>query len=201
MPFIFSSIRREFMTAFTDEVSKLAMEKQSQIIDRNNILEFQHGNVWLSPENKLGDQKTEMRKLSTETALHMQELVSGKAVTIFRHVRDISQAMHDSFMKGMIARFEEVTSRTGNVVKGSSASMADSLINALEKLEPSVDEEGELRMPTVMIHPSQTEQLQKEIEKDDPETKKRLEEVKSRKLREAKEKEILRLQKFEVRKE
>lgn len=95
----------------------------------------------------------------------------------------------DRLAEGLVGFFVEgmnkVTEGTGNVVDAGGQKVSFELIyEMLEKVEFSVDENDELVMPSLLMHPTQAEKLQ-ELEPPTPDQERRLAELKQRKREEA----------------
>lgn len=79
----------------------------------------------------------------------------------------------------LIATLNKVTEKTGNVVQsGGSGFDFDALIEALDRIEWSLDENGELVMPQIVMHPDTAKMLPSE---PTPEQQATLDELKQRK--------------------
>ena len=75
-----------------------------------------------------------------------------------------------------------ITSASGNVVNAGGELTFEKFYEVLDGMEWSLDDDGELSVPTIVMHPSDAEKL-KELE--NPETLAAMEELKARKYEEA----------------
>jgi len=197
IPFISRSLRKAFMEGFVRDVGERSRLKRENVMDPRNVLEFQHGRTWKSPANEHGDQDGELTLHSTETELHMKDIVNGNPMVIFRTTEYISSKMHDSFMSAMFDKVHAATSNSGNVVNTTDGSWPNAMNDMLEMLVPSLDENGELQMPTMFVAPSQGEKIVTELKAAGPEFEKHIEDLKERKKLEAQANEDTRRKKFE----
>lgn len=87
----------------------------------------------------------------------------------------------EQLMKIFFSSMNAVTESTGNVVDAEGKGFSfDLLFELLEKMEFSLDDDGELVMPSIVMHPSQIEKLPEET----PEQRARIEEFKRKKREE-----------------
>jgi hypothetical protein len=199
-PFASKRLNQAVAKSFVDEIAELVRCEQAVYLDANNTMKFQHGRRWASPVNALGEKEGEMEHHSVESSLALADVVKGDPAVIFTHTAEISRAMISSFERMLFAKLYEVTAKTGNVVNAAEHnSQLEAFAETLETIEMSVDEDGNLNLPTIFIHPSQTEKLKKEIENASPELHERIESIKTKKLQVATQKEEERKNRFERR--
>lgn len=202
VPFISKGLQRAVAKSFIEEVADLVRREQAVYLNPNNTMKFQHGRRWESPANDLGDKSGEMENHSVESSLSLQDVVEGDPAITFKHTSKIARAMSSSFERSLFTKMNEVTAQTGNVVNAAEYnSQLEAFAASLESIEMSVDEDGNLSLPTFFIHPSQTDKLAKEIEAAPPELHERIENIKAKKLEEATHKEAARKSRFERRQE
>lgn len=199
-PFVSGRLQDAVAKSFMEEIADLVRRQHEVYLDPNNTMTFQHGQRWESPANDLGDKSGEMEQHSVESTLALADIVKGNPALTFKHTNEIARAMNSSFEKMLFFKMNEVTQRTGNVVNAAEHnSQLEAFAASLERIEMSVDDEGNLNLPTFFIHPSQHEKLMKEIEAAPPELHERIEGIKAKKLEEATKKEADRKGRFERR--
>lgn len=199
-PFISKKLSQAVAKSFMEEISELVRREQAIYLDANNTMKFQHGRRWASPANDLGEKEGEMEHHSVESSLALADVVKGDPAVTFNHTAEIARAMISSFERMLFAKVNEITAKTGNVVNAAEHhSQLEAFAASLESMEMCVDEDGELSLPTIFIHPSQTEKLREEIENAPPEVHERIESIKAKKLQEATQKEKERKNRFERR--
>lgn len=199
-PFIAKSLHQAVAKSFMEEISELVRREQAVYLNANNTMKFRHGRRWASPANDLGDKEGEMEHHSVESSLALADVVKGDPAITFKHTAEIARAMISSFERMLFAKMNEVTAKTGNVVNAAEHnSQLEAFAESLENIEMSIDEDGNLSLPTVFIHPSQTEKLKEEIDSAPPEMHERIESIKAKKLEEATQKEKERKDRFERR--
>ncbi|MEO9527714.1 hypothetical protein [Roseibium sp.] len=200
VPFVSKSLQRAVHRSFVEEIAELVQREQAAYVDTKNTMKFQHGKRWTSPANVLGDKEGELEQHSVESALALADVVKADPSVTFAHTGEIAGAMMSSFNRMFFTKMNEVTAQTGNVVHAADhKSQLEAFAATLETIEMSIDEDGNLNLPTIFIHPNQTEKLQKEIENAPPDMHKRIESIKAMKLKEATQKEEERKSRFERR--
>jgi len=195
-PFLNPLLEEAFMMSFTNDVSKQFSAKRDNLVSSKNVLAYTHGDNFQSPANPHGGDSAGIKKHSTFTEISLEEIREQKAERIFINAQEMSTQMQTLFHGEMIRVVSEATEKTGNIVDGKGKSIHETLYEMLEMLEPVLDENGELSMPTIMLHPDSYERLQN-LTKENPEFTERFEALKLKKKIEATEKEVQRLMKFE----
>lgn len=199
IPFLQKKLSRAYMHGFAKDIGDRSEQMRTTVMDPRNVLAFHHGKKWDSPANEVGDTSAQLTHHSSETELHLRDVVAGDANITFRAVKQVSEQMHSSMMGMMIAKLNETTNKTGNVVDAVNRPFPEAFAEMLEMLQPSLDENGELQMPTMLVAPSQGHKFVAALEDAGPDFKRHIENVKVRKKREAEENEIIRIDRFERR--
>lgn len=202
IPFKSSALEKAVTEAFSKEVDRRIHAKQERIFGRQEALDLQHGRQWESPANELGEKRGEMETHSFEMSVNIKEIVAGNPIVIFQHAELAATEMSNSFEKMLIKKLESSTALTGNVVNAAEHdTFAEALVQSLERIEMSVDEQGNLQLPTIFVAPEQMEKTLKQLKTAEPKYEKRIEKIKERKRQEALQREQERLDKFERRNE
>lgn len=194
-PFVNPQLEIAFMMSFTNDVSKQFSTIRDNLISSKNVLAYNHGNNFQSPANPHGGDPTGIKKHSTFTEISLEDIREQNAERIFLNAQEMSNQMQTLLHGELIRVVSEATEKTGNIVDGKGKTIHETLYKSLEMLEPTLDENGELSMPTIMVHPEDTRF--QNPPKESPEFTKRFEALKLQKKIEATEKEAQRLMKFE----
>ena len=188
-----------YMIGFSKDVGDRSEQKRNELMDPRNVLSFRHGRKWESPANEFGDTSTEMTEHSTTTKLHLRDVVLGDPTVTFRTAMTASEQMHSSVMNSMISTLSVSTAQSGNVVNAAGRPFLEAFAEMLEMIQPTLGDDGELQLPTMLVHPSQGPKLAAEFEAAGPDFEKRIDELKARKKLEAEENEKARVDRFERR--
>ena len=202
IPFISNALERAVTEAFSKEVGRRARAKQEMTFGAQETLDLQHGRQWESPENEQGEKSSEMETHSFEMSVDVKEIVAGNPFVIFQHAEIVATEMSNIFGKTLFKKLELSTLQTGNVINvAEHESFAEALAQSLEKIEISIDEQGNLQQPAIFVAPGQRDKILKQLKAAGPEYEKRIDKIKKRKKQEALQREQNRLDKFERRKE
>jgi hypothetical protein len=77
----------------------------------------------------------------------------GDLSNFLLQIGSAAEELAKAMVGGMVQTLDKVTEATGNVVKGSGEIDFDAIYAALEGLEWSIDDAGELVKPTMVMHP------------------------------------------------
>lgn len=187
------------MIGFSKDVGDRSAQMRNEVMDPRNVLSFQHGKKWESPANEFGDTSTEMTQHSTTTELHLKDVVMGDPTVTFRTAMTVSEQMHSSVMDTMISTLNRSTAQSGNVVNAVGRPFPEAFAEMLEMIQPTLGDDGELQLPTMLVPPSQGSKLVAELEAAGPDFERRIDELKARKKLEAERNEAARVNRFERR--
>lgn len=157
-----------------------------------NMLHYKHGIRWSTPANSFsGD--GEMEKLSAEYSVSFQQILDGDFSLLTDSITSISKQMSDGFQKRIYETMNEACDRSGNVVKGKD--LPQSFLEALEKIDFSVDKNGVVQPP--QFHVGSSFQM-KDLQDQPKEFHDRVNEIKERKSAAALEIERERISRFKT---
>ena len=198
-PFVSKKLQQIFGDSFMNEIAELVRTK-TPYLDSIDAIEFQHGRCWTSPANELGDKSGEIEQHVAECSIALEDIAKGDPKIIFNHIATGAQKMTSSIDHMFFGKIDEVTSRTGNIVNSADYnSQFETFLAMLEKIEMSVDENGNLNPPTLVLAPGYRAELQKILQEASPEMRKRFDRIMAKKLADATRKEAERISRFEKR--
>lgn len=198
-PFFDPELQDAFVAGFVHDVSEYSRQMREQIMCPGNVLRLTHGRKWEAPANKLGDTIGEMEKHGTETSLNLRDIVEGRTDLILENVLNVASSIHDQMTGLLIGTLERSTESSGQYVDAAGRQLPEAMFELFEKMEFSLDEHGELSMPSMLIHPSQAQRVRQQLEATSPEHQERFEALKLKKKEEAQQRELTRLSRFETR--
>lgn len=199
VPFIDRDLQSAFMKSFTQDVSSIAEAYRNQYLHPDNVLSFNHGRRWEAPANKVGDRVGHIQMHGTETTIDLSDIVAGKVEVIFETAVQVSNSMHEQMTKMLVETLHRGTEATGQTVDASGRPMYEAMYEVLEKMPPTLNDDGELSMPTMFIHPSQSEKISKDLNSAGSDFERKFDALKERKRAEALKNEADRIAKFERR--
>ncbi|MCZ4354894.1 hypothetical protein O4H61_20525 [Roseovarius aestuarii] len=197
VPFHFPEVETEFMKGFAEAIGENARILRERYMAPDNVLKFSHGRTWEAPANALGDTTGEIKQHGTETELNLKDIAAGKVETVFLAVSQVTDDMNSQMERLLFETMSNSTKKSGQVVDGSQKTFPESMYEMLEMMELPLDDDGELSMPTMFIHPSQSAKLEAQVKSAGIEFDEKFSALKERKKFEAQERERQRLARFE----
>lgn len=181
VPFHFPELKIEFMKGFAEAVGENARILREQFMAPDNVLKFSHGRTWEAPANNLGDKTGEVKAHRSAAELNLQDIVAGKVDAVFLAVSELTEDMHSQMERLLLETLFNATEKSGQVVDGAKKTFPESMYEMIEMMDLPLDAGGELSMPTMLIHPSQTEKLKSQIKSVGVEFDEKFSELKERK--------------------
>lgn len=187
-------------SAVQSSMTKLLIERQraltESIMSPHNTLHYSHGMKWRHPANP-DDEDSTMESHSAEFSLPFSRLVDGDVSLILESIDGMSEEFHQQLMESMYSLISRTCEKTGNTVKASQANFPEAFEEMLEKIEFSVDRNGDVSLP--QLHTGDAKGMTQALEAQPPEYHERIKRLIERKSAEAREQEALRRSKFEER--
>lgn len=125
--------------------------------------------------------------------------MEGRLDVIERTVDEISNSMADSYAKAFYQMISDTCEENGNVIDGSTGSLGEQMLKAIEQVEYSVDRDGQVSLPEFRMHPSLAKRLHSDPSFQEPALLARAEEIKKLKIAQALAEEAARKSKFRSR--
>jgi len=123
--------------------------------------------------------------ISTEVTSDLKAVRAGDYERLYEAMYESADSMAEQLVGYFVEGMGKVTEGTGNVTDADGRPFGfDVLYETLEKLEFSVDENDELVMPSLVMHPTQAEKL-RDLAPLTDEQQRKLDELKERKREEA----------------
>ena len=124
-------------------------------------------------------------RISTEVTSDQEAVRAADYERLHEAMYESAASMTEQLVGYFIEGMAKVTEGTGNVTDAGGRGLGfDVLYEAFEKLEFSVDENDELVMPSLVMHPDQLEKL-RDLPPPTHEQQRKLDELKERKRKEA----------------
>tara|TARA_R110001606_G_scaffold358188_2_gene509744 strand:+ start:154 stop:522 length:369 start_codon:yes stop_codon:yes gene_type:complete len=114
-----------------------------------------------------------------------------------KHIVGMTEGVHKLFMRSLYETVHEATERSGNIVDVKEiGSIPEAFLEMLRRIEFSVSQDGSISRPEVHLSPDMYEKFAKEIEGQDEQYKKEIENITRIKETEAIERESARKSRF-----
>ncbi|WP_283184417.1 hypothetical protein [Pseudomonas svalbardensis] len=198
-PFPFDAQAELVMKTFMQATGEKLSRAQRQVSGGDNVQRFSHGGSWQSHHSYDPDRVDQMQTIEHETRLRFEDIMEGRLDVIERTVDEISNSMANSYAKAFYKMLSDTCEEHGNVIDGSSGSLGEQMLKAIETVEYSVDRDGQVSLPEFRMHPSLAKRLHSDPSLQEPELLARVEEVKKLKITQALAAEAARKSKFRNR--
>ncbi|WDM57701.1 hypothetical protein K4A76_14585 [Pseudomonas sp. NEEL19] len=198
-PFPFDVQAGLVMQAFREATWERLDQARRQVGGGENVQRFSHGGSWQSHHSYAPDRVDQMQTIEHETILRLEDIMEGRLDVIERMVEEISNCMADSYAKAFYQMLSDTCEESGNVIDGSTGSLGERMLKAIEQVTYSVDRDGQVSLPEFRMHPTLVKRLQSDPSLKDPVLLARAEQVKQLKIAQALEEEASRKSKFRSR--
>lgn len=198
-PFLNVSAEAAFMAGFSSEIGNRLNRLRERYLPSENVLHFNHGRHWEAPANELGEKAGTMDSFGAESQLNLSDITNYRTNAIFDIIDHMTSALNAEFERLMIDTLSSATEKSGQIVSAAGRSKAEAMYEMIEKMELSLDKDGELSMPSLIANQQVAVDIMSQLEKTTPEFEDRLNSLKARKKKEAQEREVQRLARFDRR--
>ena len=200
-PFNESKRSAEFGKALFLKVIKRVNQLRDEVMPQDNVSVMPHGHKWTfqqKNENGFSHETSEFQKKSSTIEISNSKLIENDITSLDAFIKELSTDMHEKFMESLIREMNAVTERTGRVTNISKdESLAEGILNSLADLEHSVDAQGNITGPTLMLNTETYQRLQLELMGRATEFEEKAKIIKEQAQHDALKREKERLSKFE----
>ncbi len=184
MPFALHEYDAAFSRFFGETVRALARAR-SPLLSQMQFVEAS-GTLGSRVRSRDGmDVELEPAGVGMEVTGDLTAVRAGDFDVLYGEIDKAADQLAEGLVGSLVETMNKVTEGTGNVIDAGGQEVSFELIyGMLERIDFSVNENGELVMPSLVMHPDQLEKLQ-ELEPPTPEQELRMVELKQRKREEA----------------
>lgn len=198
-PFPFDAQAELVMQAFMKATGERLDQARRQVGGSDAVQRFSHGGSWQSHQSYAPNRVDQMQTIEHETRLRFEDIMEGRLDVIERTVDEISNSMADSFAKAFYQMISDTCEESGNVIDGSTGSLGEQMLKAIDQVQYSVDRDGQVSLPEFRMHPSLAKRLHSDPSLQEPALLARVDEVKKLKTAQALSEEATRKSKFRSR--
>ncbi|MDP9687701.1 UNVERIFIED_ORG: hypothetical protein J2W82_001357 [Pseudomonas mohnii] len=198
-PFPFDAQAELVMKAFMKATGERLDQARRRLGGGDEVQRFSHGGSWQSHHSYAPDRIDQMQTIEHETRFRFEDIMEGRLDVIERTVDEISNSMANSFAKAFYQMISDTCEESGNVIDGSTGSLGEQMLKAIEQVEYSVGRDGQVSLPEFRMHPSLAKRLHSDPSLQEPELLARVEEVTKLKSAQALREEAARKSKFRSR--
>lgn len=188
VPFTFADEVEQNEEVFASLLQEAVRARNSHFMSSENTLAYSHGQAWRSHESYQPDTVVQMTTLASEMSLDFDAVISGDLTIMLEKFTAAAESLHSAMMRHMYQTISDVCDAEGQSVrKLPETSIADSFLEALQKIEFGVDRDGKVVIPSIHAGKEMAQRMLTELQNAGPEF-----EQKVKLLREEKEREALR---------
>jgi len=112
-----------------------------------------------------GEKKeTTFNKIQSEFNIKDEEIIAEGAKALIPVINEAAGDLQNQIGNNILAKLEEATKETGNIVDGEGKEISPDLIyKALEKMQIDFDEEGNPYMPTMFVSPKMAKKMSNKL--------------------------------------
>lgn len=201
VPFANGKNATEFGRAVVEKLIRHVGELREKVIPAENIANMRHGHGWTFQQQRkegFAAETGEFKVESTETSFHYDRMLSGDINLVHEFISSMAQKMNEKMMEGLTTEISDTCDRFGlvsNVPKG--GSIAYSILQGMSEIRASVDQDGTVSLPQLMLSPETMERLNKEMAIYGPHLERKAAKIRAEVEQEARKQEEERLSKFE----
>jgi hypothetical protein len=178
-PFTLTEYDKSFQTFLSEAIQEVAFAREPLLAEIP--IEDSHGSIGSVIQDQDGkDVELIADPVQAAFSMSREDVLQGRIVPLLLLVDDASRQLAEGLAKNMIQTLNTITSATGNITNASGRPMIEVLIEALETIELTLNDNDELEMPSVLMNPADVAKLPKPT----PDQERRLEEVRQRRLEE-----------------
>ena len=187
-------------TAFSNSFADLLRAVQRQVVARylppENTQRLRHSGTHSHPGVPEAYQSG-LQTHSSRTTITFEELINNDLSAIARCIAGVRDDMERQFAQMMYRSISSASEQSGNVVDAQKeGSLPAAFARMLEKIEFSVDKDGNVTLPQIHVGPDTFDSFQKAISEASPEYHNEIAEIMKRKRADALEREADRKARF-----
>ena len=185
-----------FESSMMELMARVQRQTRKMFVSEHNVLRMKHGGSWVHTAR---DQEpdTTVHTISAELLVPFKDIANNDLSLINRTLDSVNKEMEKQFAQNMYGIVGAAAERVGNVVSAQATkSFHETFLEALNKVEFSVDRNGKISMPQLHVNPETAERIARETQNTPPEILAKIEKVQAEKTQAALAREAERKSKF-----
>lgn len=194
-PFLYSKESEIFVESLNEFIFKINRQKMSAYMSSENMFTLHHGNSFSS----IADNESALIKHTVNLDFEYSNIRLYKIEFFYRFIEDFIEQISSQMENTMFKTIGDSCDKSGNVVDTKQKIMTnpEAFLEVLQKIEFSVNKDGEVLLPTMYLHPSKSQKFMEDLKAQGEDFQNKIEEIKKEKSEQALKKEKQRLEKFE----
>ena len=197
-PYPFKKESKLFAEAILNLAYDAHRKKIAQYVSEENMQSFCHGRGWATvKEDKIED--SQFKEVGVELKIDYPSILNNEIQKFFDFINDFIEGFTSQMVRDMFQTIGDACQETGNIVKQSDKkSNPEAFLEMLNKVEFSINEEGQVVLPQIHLAPENADNFITELNQQGPEFLAEVERVKKEKADLAIMNEKARLSKFKA---
>ena len=194
-PFPFTDQAQTVMDSYLRDVGEEFASIRGTYVDNRNVHRFSHGTAWQSHNSYAPDRVSNLQTQSYDSYLRFEDLATGRLEVITETKAALVSSMFEGFSRSFFQTISQICEENDRVIPNSK-SRAEQLVAAIESVEFSVDREGTVHLPQIMLGTQAMKDFEADSSLRTPELEARMQVIKTLKTAQALEREAARKAKF-----
>lgn len=196
LPFFYKTDSKEFGQALLELAVKMQRNQISQFVSKDNMHSFHHGKSWLIVRED-GTEESSFKEAGVELSIEYEDVLNNNMNNFFNFLSVFVEGFTAQTMRGMYQAIGESCEKIGNTIdRNEHVSHAQAFLEALKKVEFSVNENGQVELPQIHVGTGTAEPLMQSLEAQDDKFHAEVERIKKEKSEAALAKEKTRLNRY-----
>ena len=159
----YPALKQKLNEKFEDIIKNKVQEEPFLSQIQRKII--QEGNTFSITSSDGYSSKTDYEEFASHYEISFDEIIKNGPEAFYSKAAEVSKELANNMVKHSIGVLEEVTERTGNVVKREKGKPITPtvILDAIEKMEIGFDEKGNPIMPTLLISSEDFEKIKNNL--------------------------------------
>ena len=179
IPFSNKKESEMFTESLNDFIFKANRKKMSAYMSTENMYTLHHGSSFGFTDNN----ESELTEHTVNIEFEYSNIRLYKIEQFYEFISDFIEQINSEMAKNMFKTLSDTCEKTGNIVdvKQKTITNAEAFLEMIQKVEFSVDKNGKVLVPTVYLHPSQSQKFMDELKAQGKEYTNKVEEIQKEK--------------------
>ncbi len=182
-----------FQNSMNNFIHLLNKNEMNQMMGNKNQSVIFHGRSINSLNNE-----TDLKQLSVKLEYKYDDVKDYNIKSFNEFINIFASEMTSQMKKTIYEVISKTCEETGNIIDGNETELSNPqmFLEMLKKIELSVNEDGKVELPAIHMHPDMAQKFIEDLESQGEQFNQQVEQIKEEKIKQAFEKEKVRLLKF-----
>ncbi|MDC7675551.1 hypothetical protein [Asticcacaulis machinosus] len=162
--YAFGREQHAFAKTFAKCMNNLHQEIASEVIGQDNLQNYQHGGSSFHPASP-NLPRSELKESSAIMETKFEDIIGQNLALLPQALQHLHDAMTRNFYEMLFSGVTASCDRVGNTVSALDyANNAEAMLDALRKVEFSVDRNGKVTLPEILVGPGSAEPMRRDLD-------------------------------------